>query len=90
MGRKKKVVYFQPKRLPVKKAPADPQRQLETMPPVQLVQGINNLLRSLEKKGVKIADYDHKERELYSIQQIGGRYYFLAAEPDPNEPEGRG
>lgn len=86
MGRNKgRVIYFQPKRPPKKKAQADPDQQLAAMEPFQLVQGINNLLRALEKKGVQIADYDHREKKLYSVQQVKGKFYYLAEEPEPEE-----
>jgi len=90
MGGKRKVVYFQPKpkRTPVRNAQADPAQALATMEPLQLAQGINNLIKALEKKGVQIMDYDQKERKLYSIQQVKGKFYFLAAEPE--QPEGGG
>ena len=88
-GKYGKVMYFRQKQPPRKKtqppAEADPARQLENMEPLQLTQGINNLLRALEKKGVKIADYDQKERRLYSIQQVKGKFYFLAARPEDTE-----
>ena len=88
-GKYGKVTYFRQKQPPRKKTQqADPDKQLEAMEPLQLTQGINNLLRALEKKGVVIADYDHKERHLYSIQQVKGRFYFLAAAPEDPE-EGR-
>lgn len=87
MGGRRKVVYFQPKRPPKRKQP-DPDKALAETEPLQLTQGINNLLRALEKKGVQIADYDHKERNLYSVQQVKGKFYFLAAEPE--EPAGGG
>ena len=87
MGGKRRVVYFQPKR-PPKHRQQDPDAALAGMDPLQLTQGINNLLRALEKKGVQIADYDHKERTLYSIQKVKGNFYFLAAEPE--EPAGGG
>lgn len=84
---KRKVIYFQqkPKRPPVRKAQADPAQALATMEPLQLVQGINNLIRALEAKGVQITDYDQKERQLYSVKQIKGKFYFLAAAPEDPE-----
>ena len=85
MGGKRKVVYFQPKKRPPARKQQDPGTALANMEPLQLTQGINNLLRALEKKGVQIADYDHKERKLYSIQQVKGKFYFLAAEPEQQE-----
>ena len=85
MGGKRKVVYFQPKKRPPVRKQQDPETALANMEPLQLTQGINNLLRALEKKGVQIADYDHKERKLYSIQQVKGKFYFLAAEPEQQE-----
>ena len=86
MGRKK-VIYFQPKpkRPPVRSAQADPAQALATMEPLQLAQGINNLIRALEKKGVQIMDYDQKERKLYSVKQVKGKFYFLAADPEDQE-----
>ena len=86
MGRKK-VIYFKPKpkRQPVRNTQADPAQTLATMEPLQLAQGINNLIRALEKKGVQIMDYDQKERKLYSVKQVKGKFYFLAADPEDQE-----
>ena len=89
MGGKKKVMQFQPRRpLPPKKRPPDPARSLELLTPLDLATGINNLLQALEKKGVFVSDYDHKERRLYKVTQVRGKIFFLAAEPD-DETEGR-
>lgn len=89
MGRAKgnRVVYFRQKPGPRPKRPEpasdeEVARHLETLTPKALADGINNLLRALEKKGVVVADYDHRERVLYKVQQIRGRLYFLAAEPE--------
>ena len=86
-GRKKKsVIYFRPKRPPVKKATADPEQDqrevLKRLQPLNLAEGINNLLAALEEKGVEIMDYDSKKRKLFGIQQIRGKLYFFAADPE--------
>lgn len=89
-GRKKKnVVYFRPKQQPIKRPAAGPDQDqkevLKRLQPLNLAEGINNLLRALEEKGVEITDYDSKKRKLCGIQQIRGKLYFFAA--DPEEPE---
>ena len=30
-------------------------------------------------------DYDQKERKLYSVKQVKGKFYFLAADPEDQE-----
>lgn len=85
MGKKRyKTLYFRPKDHAVRKEPTTDEidKSLKLMSPLQLVAGINNLLRALEDKGVRIADYDAKARKLYKIQQVRGAYYFLASEED--------
>ena len=47
----------------------------------QLIGGVNNLLEQMRDRGVKIYDYDYKSRELYKLQMIRGKFYFLATEP---------
>ena len=89
-GRKKKnVIYFRPKQPPAKRPAASPDQDqkevLKRLQPLNLAEGINNLLRALEEKGVEITDYDSKKRKLYGVQQIRGKLYFFAA--DPEEPE---
>lgn len=79
-----KTLYFRPKDRTLRKEPTADEidKSLKLMSPLQLVAGINNLLRALEDKGVRIADYDAKARKLYKIQQVRGKYYFLASEEE--------
>ena len=78
----KNMLYFRPKTRPKLKTDQDVARQLETMTPEQLAEGINNLLTALRKKGIRVMDYDNRERALYKIQHVRGALYFLAAEDD--------
>lgn len=79
-----KTLYFRPKARPQREEPTADEidRSLKLMSPQQLAAGINNLLRALEDKGVVIADYDDKDRKLYKIQQVKGKFFFLAGEQE--------
>ena len=53
---------------------------------IKLLVAKNTLLqKALEKKGVQMMDYDQKERKLYSVKQVKGKFYFLAADPEDQE-----
>ncbi len=62
--------------------PRQAQAMLENLQIATLVAGINNSLDILQKRGVKISDWDQKKRELYRLKVFGGRVYFLAADID--------
>jgi len=51
---------------------------LESLSVPALVAGVNNTLQVLAKKGIRPADYDNKERNLYRLQIVKGKVYFLA------------
>ena len=56
------------------------QALLERLPIATLVNGINNSINILQKRGVHIWDWDQKERELYRLKVFGDKAYFLAAD----------
>jgi len=51
---------------------------------------IGDLLVAMTHRGERIRDYDHKERSLYGVRKIKGRYYFLAAQDAGEEGGGDG
>lgn len=54
------------------------QEILDRLEPAELVAGVNKLFSQLREAGVEIYDWDHKERKLFKIQRIKGKFYFLA------------
>ena len=69
------------KTTPKKKPPRNASSQsLEGYSPVELAQGINNLLEELGKKGVEVADWDNKGRKLRQLILIRGELYFMATD----------
>ena len=61
-----------------------PERTLEQMPAAELAAGINHILDTLRARGIVVRDYDDKDRQLYKIQMIHGRPFFLAASEEDN------
>ena len=53
--------------------------------PAMLCSSIQLLLNELQKRGVRIYDFDHKKPSLFQIQFIKGVAYFLAAEEGDDE-----
>lgn len=82
-GKYGKVAYFRQRQPSRKKnqSAKDPQEQLKNLSPLELANGINNLIEALKAQGVAIRDYDNKEKRLYCINQVKGQLYYLAAEP---------
>lgn len=58
------------------------QRFLDNLPLNVLIASINNSIDVLHKRGVKVCDWDCRERELYQLRMYAGKVYFLAASPD--------
>ena len=56
------------------------QEILDSLEPAQLIGGINKLIIQLRKSGVEIYDWDDKNRKIFKIQRIHGKFYFLADE----------
>lgn len=76
-----KISYFHQKMPPKKlRHTYSAEAQLSMMDTAELVGGINNLIKALRRKGIPIADYDHRERTLYKVLEIRGGLCFLAAE----------
>lgn len=85
MGKSKgrKVVYFKQRQKPARlRTDEDVSRQLDSMTPEELAEGINNLIRAIKRQGAEISDYDAPERRLYKVQKVRGKLYFLASEPE--------
>ena len=59
------------------------QEILDSLEPAELVAGVNKLLSQLKEAGVEIYDWDHKERKLFKVQRIKGKFYFLAEDEAP-------
>ena len=64
-------------RPPIRKKEPPKRVDLESLPPAELAQGINNLIDALRKKGVVIPDWDDRNRGLVQIALIRGKLYFL-------------
>lgn len=65
--------------LPDGQAERDIALQLRKTPTAELIAGLNRILSALEARGVDVRDLDHKERKLYRVSPVKGKYYFLAA-----------
>lgn len=61
---------------------AQAQRFLDNLPLNVLLASINNSIDVLHKRGIKVCDWDSRERELYQLRMQAGKVYFLAASPD--------
>ena len=85
MGKSKgrKVVYFKQRQKPARlRTDEDVSRQLDSMTPEELAEGINNLIRAIKRQGAEISDYDAPAHRLYKVQKVRGKLYFLASEPE--------
>lgn len=60
---------------------------MSTLTARECVSLIGDLLATMMHRGECIRDYDHKERSLYGVRMIKGRYYFLAT-LDAGEEDG--
>ncbi|MGL5436009.1 MAG: hypothetical protein ACRDBO_11500 [Lachnospiraceae bacterium] len=58
------------------------QRYLDNLPLNVLIASINNSIDVLHRRGVKVCDWDCKERELYQLRMYAGKVFFLAAPSD--------
>lgn len=55
------------------------------MPLPLVLRNIEQNIESLSQRGIKIRDWDNKDRVLTQVRIIGGKVYFLAA----TEPEAK-
>lgn len=58
---------------------------VDNMPIPVLIGGINESLRQLERRGVKVVDWDDSERALYQLKMYGNKVCFLAAKETDDE-----
>ncbi len=61
------------------------QAKLECMPLPLVLRNIEQNIELLSQRGIKIRDWDNKDRVLTQVRIIGGKVYFLAA----TEPEAK-
>ena len=61
------------------------QKLVDNMPIPVLISGINESLKQLERRGIKVLDWDDKERCLYQLKMYGNKVCFLAAKENENE-----
>ena len=64
---------------------------IDNLPIAQIVAGVNNLLRQLEKRQVPVYDWDNEGRTLYRLQMRRGKVFYLAEQKKPGQgsPEGK-
>ena len=64
---------------------------IDNLPIAQIVAGVNNLLRQLEKRQVPVYDWDNEGRTLYRLQMRRGKVFYLAEQKNPGQgsPEGK-
>ena len=58
---------------------------VNNVPTPLILRNIEQQIELLSKRGVKIRDWDNKDRVLKQVRIIGGKAYFLAA----TEPEAK-
>lgn len=63
--------------VPIRKKEPPKRVDLESLPPAELAQGINNLIEALRKKGVTISNWDDPNIELFKVMMIRGKLCFL-------------
>ena len=57
----------------------DGMQKLKTaLPPLVIIQAIENQIAILRTKGIKIYDWEQKDRAIEQIRIIGGKAYFFA------------
>ena len=54
---------------------------------LDLLGGMEYILSELNRRGVKVVDFEQKDRVLQMIRPIGKDFCFLAAVPDQEKPE---
>lgn len=59
------------------------------VPLATICQSINLLIDEIRGRGIKICDYDDKERSVMGVQIIRGNVYFLAAKEEAEHEEVR-
>ena len=52
---------------------------IDALPPLAIVQAIENQIAILRTKGMKIYDWEQKDRAIEQVRIIGGKAYFFAA-----------
>jgi len=62
----------------------------QSLTDAECVSLIGDLLMAMAHRGERIRDYDYKDRNLYGVRKIKGRYYFLAAQDAGEEDGGDG
>ena len=72
-------------------AASNAQGIIDNLPIAQIVAGVNNLLRQLEKRQVPVYDWDNEGRTLYRLQMRRGKVFYLAEQKNPGQgsPEGK-
>lgn len=55
------------------------QKLINALPPLVIIQAIENQIAILRTKGIKIYDWEQKDRAIEQIRIIGGKAYFFAA-----------
>lgn len=51
---------------------------IDALPPLAIVQAIESQIAILRTKGIKIYDWEQKDRAIEQIRIIGGKAYFFA------------
>lgn len=51
---------------------------INALPPLAIVQAIENQIAILRTKGMKIYDWEQKDRAIKQVRIIGGKAYFFA------------
>ena len=51
---------------------------IDALPPLAIVQTIENQIAILRTKGMKIYDWEQKDRAIEQVRIIGGKAYFFA------------
>lgn len=54
------------------------QKLINALPPLVIIQAIENQITILRTKGIKIYDWEQKDRAIEQIRIIGGKAYFFA------------
>lgn len=52
---------------------------IDSLPPLSIVQTIEGQIAILRTKGMKIYDWEQKDRAIEQVRIIGGKAYFFAA-----------
>lgn len=73
------------KRFHIMKEPEEP--DFSEVPLATMCQSIQLLINELCRRGIRVYDFDNKNKCVEQIQIIQGKVYFLAAEEDANGKE---